>query len=179
MYNKLCTGVAIAALTAFLAGPASALTLQFDENGNGILNGTPETGVLETIGGFTGLTYALGTDVVCGDVGITEAGETGLTDGLRFTNVDGALTGAACNLMVFYSDADGTGTLADTGFPTGFDSNGFIGATEANGQFLYFAFPNTYAGISDPEPLTLSVFGAGLVGLGALRRRRRQASQSA
>ena len=88
--------------------------------------------------------------------------------------------------MLFFSDveADGKNSLADTGFPEGFDFTTFqrmeIGSEFVNG-FIYNAGPgdpsltNVYRGISDtPEASTWAMMIIGFAGLGfaAFRRAR-------
>ena len=106
-----------------------------------------------------------------------------VSDWIRFTNADGILSGGSGNLLIFYSAcADVCSNLADTGFPSNLGSGATaLPVTEtANGTFQFIAGFNTYNGISDevssvPEPLTISMYGIGLVGAAALRRRRAKA----
>src|SRR5262249_44855310 len=113
---------------AFTGDP---FVLNFDENGNATVsvNGGPFTalhGTLMTnpsnigLPGLLALTYLLPEIVVNGDVGIGNAIE-GRSDGLRFTDAAGNLTGFTANRLIYYSDLGlGDLDLADTGFPTNF-----------------------------------------------------------
>jgi hypothetical protein len=116
--------------------------------------------------------YTLPETVGEGDVGIGEFGTGILSDVLTFTDANGGLDGFG-DLLIFYS-ALGGGELADSGFP---DSDFSIVTNEnANGSFTY-SVGNIYIGESPegvPEPVTLSLFGAGLVGAAALRRRKKK-----
>jgi hypothetical protein len=138
------------------------------------------------------LQYTLPQLVVPGDVAITEPLVTSgcsiggsvanCSDGLRF------LTVGATSFMRFYSDrAEGEATtiLADTGLPADFSPSAIaaeVGLENGVNAFIYIAGlspqsaanSNFYTGISDvPEPGTMSLFGAALLGLGAVLRRRR------
>jgi len=184
---------AAAVLVLALSGAANALTITFDENGNGILDGLPITGVLAadpSNPGHDALIYNLGDVAVgVGDVSVIEFGSNlevpVISDWIRFTNANGDITGTSGNLLIFYSDcSDGCDTdLADTGFPTNIGTGATGGPVfeNADGTFQFVASgPNTYNGISDgdlsvPEPLTLSMFGIGLGVAAALRRRRSKA----
>lgn len=168
----------IAATASLIASPASAdFIFLFDENGTGCVANadhvctTPSPGVLEAdpTGRVAGnvLVYTLPDAVGEGDVGIGEFGTGILSDVLTFTNG---------SLMIFYSEQGG-GAAADSGLPVGEFS---IGATEnADGSFIYNAGVNIYIGESPetvgvPEPITVSLFGAGLAGAVALRRRKKK-----
>jgi hypothetical protein len=180
-YLKTLGATFVAAVAATLiCSPASAFEITFDENGNGCLDNsdhictTPlvSTTAPDPTGRVAGdvLIYTLPSLVLEGDVGITDFGTNTLSDVLTFTDANGGLSGTG-DLMIFYSELGGS-DLADSGFP---DQEFFIGAAEgANGNFTYNA-GNIYNGISPegvPEPITLSLFGVGLVGAAALRRRK-------
>ena len=185
--------VGAAAFALSLAGSANALTITFDENGNGVLDGVPITGVLAPDPSQPGhplaLIYDLGANIVgVGDVGVLEFGNPGeFSDWIRFTNADGSISGTSGNLLIFYSAcAEVCDALADTGFPTNIGSGATADSvTEAqDGTFLFVAGFNKYNGISDetvsvpsvPEPLTLSIYGIGLVVAAGLRRQRAKAA---
>src|SRR5262249_39039905 len=145
--------------------PASAFTFTFDENGNGVFNGSPLIGSLQpdpSNGGAVALTYFLPsgfTPVVTGTVRVLDPDGT-LSDAIRFTDSLGRVSGTLSgDRMLFYSKAD-DGDLADTGFPSNLTTGSqAVPVTEINGVFTYFAEPNTYTGISDrvrvPEPASL------------------------
>jgi hypothetical protein len=170
---KTLASTFVAAVAASLiCSPAYAqFTFTFDENGNACVGvectptlvGTLEADPTGRVAGNV-LVYTLPETVLPGDVGIAEFGTGVLSDVLTFTND---------NQMIFYSELGG-GDEADSGLPTGVS---FIGATEsADGSFTYDV-GNIYLGSSPegvPEPVTLSLFGAGLVGAAALRRRRKK-----
>lgn len=182
--------------TAFIAAVAASLIcspayatfeFSFDENGTGcLLNSdhictTPVVGVLapDPTNGGSGdvLTYLLPELVITGDVGVGDFGTGLLSDLMAFTNANGDLSGAQDgDRMIFYSELGGS-DLADTGFP---DRAFSIIVTEnANGTFDWFPGGNVYHGTSPenvPEPVTLSLFGAGLVGATAIRRRKRKSA---
>jgi len=181
------------------AQPARAVfVFTFDENGHGVINvnGGGNQNVVGTLlpdptqpGNPGALTYIfgpLGGLVGEGDVGIFEdAAHTIRSDGLRFTDANGGLTGGNGDRLIFYS-LPGGGDLADTGIPANFTVTS--GVTEAaNGTFQFVAGTppnaNIYNGTSTPgtpsavpEPST--VVGAGtaaLAGLGFWLRKRRKA----
>lgn len=194
---KTATMLGAAAVFALgLAGSANALTITFDENGHAILDGVSIAGVLahdpSQPGNHLALIYDLGANSVgVGDVAVFEFGtnpaDPEISDWIRFTNSDGAIKGAFGNLLIFYSAcAENCTALADTGFPTNIGTGATaLPVTETDtGTFQFLALFNTYNGISDetsvssvPEPLTLSMFGAGLAATAALRRRRAKAAR--
>ena len=165
---------------------ADNILLTVDENGNGTLVSPFVSGPLALPsslaqdpgpGGLAGaLTYSLlnPPGLVIGDVILTEGGVMG--DLLRF-NSNGTL--------VFYS-LPGEGTLADIGFPTAFQTNLVSFAEGLDGTFFYTpsagqpgfvagaAVPVSYRFISDsvPEPTTIFLFGTGLAGVIARKRRK-------
>jgi hypothetical protein len=167
----------------------------FDENGNAFVRifangqyGAPE--VIKPIAGAPFLTWNLPQPVIPGDVSFAEPGHdlcTGASDcsdGLRFITVGGKST------MLFFSnaEADGNNSLADTGFPEGFNFTRFqqreIGSELVNG-FVYNAGPgdpnltNVYRGISDaPEASTWAMMIIGFAGLGYAAFRRGRVSAS-
>ena len=172
--------------------PAHAVfLLNFDENGNGsyqVYNNNTggydptvsDSGIM--LNGF--LSYLLPEVVGLGDASIADPSQTCLSaatcsDGLRF------LQDSISNnyYMQFFSQSGGV-DQADTGFPSDF-SFGFVGATEnPDGTFHFVAGDGTpattnfYNGVSNgesvPEPASIALFGAGILGLGLVRRRRPQ-----
>lgn len=187
-------GIAVAALVggyvpahATAVGQAAGLdpfTLTFSENGTGsVTEGsvtTAVTGYIDT-NGF--LAFNLPSQVGTGDVAIADPNQTctdasSCSDGLRFLTLASSPSGFAMEFM----SADTTGgQLADTGFASDFNFS-YVGATEGtDGAFTYLCTgTNCYQGLSAPssvpEPESLSLFGAGLLGFAAaamIRRRRR------
>jgi PEP-CTERM motif len=136
------------------------------------------------------LIYELPTLVISGAVSIGEPGsgaDVGSTDPtpsdvLFFTNAAGVNDGGTdANLMVFYSLA-GDGAAADVGLPLNAASLIDKATENADGTFQWLpggvTYPtnNEYDGFSGaPEPASLSMmlFGAGMLGFGAWRRRAR------
>lgn len=188
MRRQWFVGLIAVVLWSLVSLPAKAqITLSFDENGNGILNGAPDPGVLApdpSNGGALALTYFLGGNLVGnGDVGVLDPDGVTLSDAIRFTDDAGNLNGISADRLIFYSDnddVDSPSNLADTGFPANLFSGAVGGpVTEnADGSFVY-NIGNMYLGFSDsdaavPEPGSLALVGAGMSsGLLLLRRRRR------
>jgi hypothetical protein len=161
------------------------VTVTVDEHGNGtVTNNAGGSGVSPFSVGLdpgpgglaNALTYGLlnPPGLVAGDLLLFEPGSPGvLSDVIRFnTDQNGGS-------LVFYSDnLDGTDSLADTGFPTGFYANTFSAievGPEGNNGFSYTpgvgepgfvtgaAGPVTYVIISEvPEPGILALCGVGL-----------------
>jgi hypothetical protein len=195
MTKKLVLWAFVALSVVAAVSPAhAAFIFNFDENGNGSISnaGGPFTKVIGTMtanpscaslpGGLC-LTYLLGTTVGNGDVAISDsAAAFVLGDGIRFTDANGGLTGSTADRLLYFSDIEpglSDGALADTGFPTNFNSS-VVAATEtgpegSNG--FTFGSPNVYNGVSDgaaaPEPAAVLLFGSGALVLAMMRRQRR------
>ena len=159
-----------------ICSPAfAAFEITFDENGNGCVDNSDHicttplafTTAPDPTGRVAGdvLIYTLPEVISAGDVGISEFGSSTLSDVLTFFDSNNS------GFMIVYSELGGT-DLADSGLP---GNDFFIGAQEdANGNFTYNV-GNIYNGHSPegvPEPVTLSLFGVGLLGAAALRRRK-------
>jgi len=174
-----------AAALATVTPMYAALIFNFDERGNGSisLNGGAFTPVIGTrtanpscasLAGGLCLTYIfpVGTGTIGnGDVGVFEPPSTSIfSDGIRFTDANGGLTGSTADRLIFFSDFEGVsdGDLADTGLPTNFGSGTTatsVTETGVEGGLQTFQFvasgPNVYNGTSDfaavPEPGTMSL----------------------
>jgi len=177
------------------AGPACAENIiKFDENGNGSYNVDggqffPLLGALmpdPSNGGVLALTYILPAAIGAGNLGNGDVGVLEVTgarsDGVRFTDAQGRLTGATADRLIYYSDPDegeGVRDLADTGFPTNFDPGFNVNEVGPEGNDGFeFGSPNHYVGISDapvPEPSGIALFGLGALGLLGYVSRRRSA----
>jgi hypothetical protein len=169
---------------------AIIVNVTFDEFGNGLTDyqapphAMPVVQISDPTGGVAGqtvLTYILPFTPTPGQVQLCEVIGTNctLSDVIRFTG----------NLMIFYSDnGDGVDSPADTGLPQNVFSTNVVtineigpegnnGATyvPVSGQPGYFStdFTATYNIVSDgvvPEPSTMVLFVAGILGLGTWRR---------
>jgi PEP-CTERM motif-containing protein len=193
--GALASIAAVAVAGGANAGPldpgsgSGAFVLNFDETGLATIsvNGGPLTSLTgalmanpSNVGlpGLLGLTYLLPETVINGDVGITRASDGSFSDGLRFTDAAGSLTGFTANRLIYYSDP-GNGDLADTGAPSNFTVAATVtevGLEDVLETFVYTPFPNTYNGVSDrlavPEPASLALLGAALTCLALVRRRK-------
>jgi hypothetical protein len=142
------SGLMAVALLSIMAVPvlAQGFTLEFDENGNGLLNGAPLAGSMlpnpSNDGGGLALTYIFGPIVGIvgnGDVLVYDdfIGGT-LSDAIRFTDDAGNLSGFSADRLIFYSDLGGS-DLADTGFPAnlGSGATGFPVLEGPDGTFVY------------------------------------------
>jgi hypothetical protein len=164
--------MALALLT--VRADAQIFSLFFDENDNGLLNGTtPDPGVLmlDPQSGLIALAYALPSLVGSGDVGVTDGGGP-LSDGLRFEDIGGV------SFMFFFSLHD-FDSIADVGIPNG-GFTSFEVAENPVGAFVFLAGGggnDSYFGISTPdegtpEPGSLILLGSGCMSLAAFVRRR-------
>jgi hypothetical protein len=184
------------------AAPLTTITITVDENGNGTINGfaglesLPST--LQSDPGPGGLASVLAYSMLnppgltAGDVLLTDNGVT--LDVIRF-NPSETCVDQSTGCLVFYSDnIDGFDSIGDTSSPPGAFYTNVISipelGTESNNGAFYTptvgepgfvagaAVPVTYDFISDgsgapvPEPMTLSLFGAGIVGAVAMRSRK-------
>jgi len=188
----LAATASVAHAAALQAGGGDPFEVFFDEDGNGRVSVdgapfVPMPGVMaaDPASGLIALTYFLPELVIAGDVGVFESPEfTQLSDGMRFTNAQGALTGLVADRMVYFSDndsVDSNGALADTEFPANFGALGFSGRVDEVGPesgpngFDWLPGGNIYHGTSDvPEPSTMSLLGLGILGLGGYTVRRRK-----
>ena len=191
--------VAVLASSAY-AGPVSVVTIQVDENGNGTISdltqSDPLAHGLQTDPGPGGLssvlTYSLFNPpgLTTGDVTLYEAGNppSHYEDVIRFNGDETCDNTTGC--LVFYSapGLSGFDSLADTPVaPTLYantvalveNESGYTTYTPSAGQPGFVSGANvqvTYEFLSDtsnvPEPATLAVFGAGLAGFAAFRRRK-------
>ncbi|HEY8751796.1 MAG TPA: PEP-CTERM sorting domain-containing protein [Tepidisphaeraceae bacterium] len=196
--------VFVGVVSAFMSIPALGnIKLTFDENGNG----TWQDSVLPTQNGYTGTSGTLAfsyapdpTGNISGSVliyklpalvtsGPTDIGELGATVGIRdsnpsdilfFTNSSGASDHLLdANLMIFYSQGVGGGSLADTGLPAIAGTLADAASEDANGNVQWLPniaiFPtgSEYDGVSGtvPEPATLALLGL-TVPLLCMRHRR-------
>ena len=186
-FGRLAAGVMVAG--ALHGATASAALIEIDEYGNGI--GTLGQGVLTSSPlGPPVLIYKLPFAGTAGDVGLDAAPPEGFSDVLRF-NGDGTLQ--------FYSSsglglgADSNADFSSPGIrlpnslvipevgpegPNGVGDNGAF-YTPVAGQPGFDVSLPTYHFVSDgvvsmsvPEPVSAVLFGLGLAGLAAVRRKR-------
>ncbi|MDR3631751.1 MAG: PEP-CTERM sorting domain-containing protein [Desulfocapsaceae bacterium] len=167
--------------------PVHSFTLDFDENGNGTLDGVKVlSGTGMSPDGISGALYYALPSVGSGYVLVwDDSNKTILSDVLNFQY---STTGSS---MWYYSSPDGK-VLADLS-KTNWDNlmsdltarfgnlstYGTFAIENADGNFTYNV-GNIYNGISGggtptPEPATMLLFGTGLVSVAGIIRRKKQA----
>jgi hypothetical protein len=148
--------------SAGLAGQFTSLTytLYGDVGGNCTYGASLAGGVTKDCG--TDAQIALATGVLNNSVG---GNTTSIIGGQPAAGAGVTITPVAGNAF-FVSPAD----LTNIDFLSAFTNNSTVVTT--NGDQFAINGGGGNVGLAVPEPLTLSLFGAGLLGAGALRRRR-------
>jgi hypothetical protein len=148
--------------TSGLVGQFTSLnyTLYGDVGGN-CTYGASLAGVTKSCGGDTQI--ALATGVLNNGVG---GNTTSIIGGQPAAGAGVTIVPVAGESAFFVSPAD----LTNFDFLSAFTNNPLVVTTNGNQFAINGGGGNV--GLTVPEPLTLSLFGAGLLGAGALRRRR-------
>jgi hypothetical protein len=144
--------------------------------GPGILLGSFDTLSYQLIGDVGGNCQfsiagaACGSDtqlvLATGSLSDNGVNQANILNGIPSANADASIATGANTGGFFVSPSD----LASIDFETSFTNTGGVIAT--NGPIITINGGGGNVDIVVPEPLTLSLFGAGLLGMGAMRRRR-------
>lgn len=198
-----CSSIFFALAAGFLSFVASAQAgvinplITIDEMGNGTLafpNSLPVSmpGVLKADPGPGGLGSVLTYDLlgppslIAGDLMIYVGGN--LDDVIRFNPANtGGLNNYPASVVFYSNPVDGFDSLADTGSPPGAYYANSLALDEIGGSVFYnptAGQPGYVSGFNVayniqsavPEPLTASLFGVGLAGIAAMRRRKKKAA---
>ena len=176
-------------LLTFAAAPASAFTMNFNENGIcsfstgdaclGSLGPDP-SGKVPSPGEV--LIFNLPSLTFSGNVGVLDPSGA-LSDVLRWVNPSGDFTACppgtpACATQLIFYSLDNSGAKADVG-PLSFPNLSNFINENPDGTFTFVSSTgeNIYNGVSDvPLPAALPLFATGLGALGLLGWRRRRKS---